>query len=132
MKLAATNADIASAKDRKGQRILQKTPQRALTIVAIYANDTHQIGYDADCHLRPVYLGLDRKLTRGGGLLVDGMTRPPGERACRLYDRLRIRQGKAHCLVFDDRMKSPAPLGSGKVQREVKRCPHQSYAENPN
>jgi hypothetical protein len=41
VKLAATDADIAAAKDRKSQRILQKAAQMTLAIVAIYANDTH-------------------------------------------------------------------------------------------
>src|SRR6516225_3337952 len=59
------------------------------------------------------------------------MTGPPSEAARRLYDCLRICQGKSHCLVFDDRMKSSAPLGSGKMQHKVKRSPHQRNAENP-
>ena len=65
MQLAASNADIASAKDRKGQRILKEASQWALMIVAIYANYSHEVGYDADCHLRPIDLGLDSKLARG-------------------------------------------------------------------
>lgn len=65
MELAAADADIASAKDRKGQRILQHATQRTLAIVALHTNDTHQIGYHTDCRLRPEDLGLDRKLIRG-------------------------------------------------------------------
>ena len=109
----------------------KEAAQGALAIVALYANDAHQVGYHADRHLRPEDLGLNRKFTRGGRLLVDGVTRPPGETARRLYDCLRIRQGEPNGLVFDDRMKSSAPLGSGEMQREVKRGPHQSDAENP-
>jgi hypothetical protein len=66
VKLAATDADVASAEDWKGQRILKEAPQRALVIVAIDANDAHQVGYHVDCHLRPVDLGLDCKFTCGG------------------------------------------------------------------
>jgi hypothetical protein len=61
----AAPADIASAKDRKGQRILKEASQCALMIVAIYANYSHEVGYDADRDLRPMDLGLDRKLARG-------------------------------------------------------------------
>jgi glutamine synthetase adenylyltransferase len=64
--LAATDANVASAKDRKSQRILQQAAQRALAIIAIHTNDAHQIGYDTDCRLRPEDLGLDRKLVRTG------------------------------------------------------------------
>src|SRR6476620_10621765 len=59
------------------------------------------------------------------------MARPPAKTACRLYDCLRIRQCKSDRLMFDDRMKSSAPLRAGKMQHKVNRGSHQSHAEHP-
>jgi hypothetical protein len=43
VKLPTSNADIASAKERERERILQQAPQRKSVIVALYPDDSHEI-----------------------------------------------------------------------------------------
>jgi acetolactate synthase regulatory subunit len=44
MKLTPSDTNIASIEDRKRERVLQETSQRGFIVVAVDADDAHQIG----------------------------------------------------------------------------------------
>src|ERR1700719_241633 len=71
MKLTPSDANIASIEDRKRERVLQETSQRGFMVIAVDADDEHQIGDHANRRLRAVDLGLYRKLVGGGRLCID-------------------------------------------------------------
>ena len=71
MKLSASDADVASAKERKRERILQQTSQRKSVIVALDPDDPHEIRQHAHRCLRTIDLGLDRHFLGAGQLQID-------------------------------------------------------------
>ena len=66
MKLTPTDTHIAAVEDRKRERVLQKTSQRGFMVIAVCADDEHQIGDHTNRRLRAVDLGLYRKFVGGG------------------------------------------------------------------
>ncbi len=66
MKLTPSDTHIASIEDRKRERVLQETSQRGFMVIAVDADDEHQIGDHTNRRLRAVDLGLYRKFVGGG------------------------------------------------------------------
>src|SRR5258705_9125852 len=78
MKLTPSDANIATVEDRKRERVLQKTSERGFMVIAVDADDAHQIGDHTNRRLRAIDLGLYRKLVGGVRLRVDSMACAPG------------------------------------------------------
>src|SRR5580704_759982 len=119
MKLTPSDANIASSEDRKRERILQETSQRGFMVIAVDADDEHQIGDHTNRRLRAVDLGLYRKLVGGGRLCIDCVAGAPAQISRRCDRSLRVGQSISHRLMLDDRMDAAAPFGPGEVQSEV-------------
>ena len=66
MKLASADAHVAAIEDRKSERVLEKTSERCLIVIAVDANNTHEIGDDTNCRFGAVDLGLDGKFISSG------------------------------------------------------------------
>ena len=66
VKLAPADTHVAATEDRKSERVLEKTSQRCFMIVAVDADDAHQIGDDTNCRFGAVDFGLDGKFIGGG------------------------------------------------------------------
>ena len=66
MKLAPADTDVAPSKDRKSERVLEKTSQRCFMIVAVGADNTHQIDDDTNRCFGAVDFGLNGQFISGG------------------------------------------------------------------
>src|SRR6202035_2590139 len=110
MKLTPSDTNIASIEDRKRERVLQETSQRSFMVIAVDADDEHQIGDHTNRRLRAVDLGLYRKFVGGGRLRVNSMACAPAQISRRFDRHLRIGQRVSDRLMIDDRMNAAAPL----------------------
>ena len=63
---STSDADIASAKERKRERILQQTSQRESVIIALHPHDPHEIRQHPYGRLRAIDLCLDRQFLAAG------------------------------------------------------------------
>src|SRR5712671_5854430 len=114
MKLTPSDTHIATAEVWKRERVLQKTSQRGFMVIAVDADDAHQIGDHTNRRLRAVDLGLYCKFVGGGRLRVDSVARAPAQIPRRFDRHLRVGQCISHRLVLDDRMNAAAPLSPGE------------------
>jgi hypothetical protein len=119
MKLTPSNANIATVEDRKRERVLQKTSQRGFMVIAVDADDAHQIGDHTNRRLRAVDLGLYRKFVGRGRLRIDSVAGAPTQISRRFDRHLRVCQCVSDRLMLDDRMNAAAPFGPGEVQCEA-------------
>src|SRR5258708_39438664 len=103
MKLTPSDTNIASIEDRKRERVLQETSERGFMVIAVGADDGHQIGDHTNRRLREVDLGLYRKFVGGGRLRVERVARGPAQISRRFPPRLRLRQSVSHRLMPDAR-----------------------------
>jgi hypothetical protein len=86
----APNAHVPAAEQRKHQRVLEQAVQRIEVVVAVDADDAHEVGDDADRRLGAEDLRVARELRRRGASGVDGPACAQGERAHRLDAGLRV------------------------------------------
>ena len=66
MKLAPADAHVAAIEDRKSERVLEKTSQGCFMVVAVDADDAHQIDDDTNRRFGAVDFGLDGEFISGG------------------------------------------------------------------
>src|SRR3984893_9729723 len=130
MKLTPSDTNIASVEDRKRKRVLQETSERGFMVIAVGADDEHQIDDHTNRRLRAVDLGLYRKFVGGGRLRVDCVARAPAQISRRFDRRLRVGQSVSDRLMLDDRMNAAASFGPGEVESDVERRAQQRHAEN--
>src|SRR6202040_4388634 len=97
----------------------QETSQRSFMVIAVGADDAHQIGDHTNRRLRAVDLGLYRKFVGGGRLRVYCVARAPTQISRRFDRHLRVGQSVSDRLMLDDRMNAAAPFSPGEVQSEV-------------
>src|SRR3974377_1426819 len=109
MKLSTSGADGASAKDGKGEGVLEQASQRKSVIVALHSYDSHEIRKHPHRCFRAINLGLGRQLVRAGRSKIDAVARAPAQIAGRLDGHLCIRKRVSNRLMLDNG-KYPAPL----------------------
>src|SRR5262249_27366171 len=132
VKLTAADAHVATVEDRKRKRILEQTSERRFVIVAVDADDTHQVGDHANRGLGAIYLGLNGEFVSRRGLAVDRMACAPAQIAGGFDRGLGVGERVADRLVLEDRMNAAATLSPRKMQCEVECCPHQRDAKDSN
>jgi hypothetical protein len=128
VKLSTSDADVASAKERKRQRILQQAPQRESMIVALYPNDSHKIRQHPHGRFRTIDFCFDRQFLRARRLHIDRLARPPAKAAGRFDGRLCVRQRVSDRLMFNNGVNAASPFVTREIQCELKRCPRPSQS----
>ena len=66
MKLASADTHVAPIEDGKSERVLEKTSQWCFMIVAVGADDAHQIDDDTNRRFGAVDFGLNGQFISGG------------------------------------------------------------------
>ena len=114
MELAPSDAHIAAVEDGQYERILQQKPERRLMIIAVDADDLHELTDHANRGLGTIDLRLDGKLSRRWRLRVERMAGAPAQIARRFDRGLGIGQGVSDRLMLDNRVNAASLLGTQK------------------
>src|SRR6516225_6662080 len=99
-------------------------------IIAVDADDLHELTDHANRGLGAIDLRLDGKLSRRWRLGVECMAGTPAQIARRFDRGLGIGQGVSDRLMLDNWVNAASLLGTRKFKREVERSAHQRDTQN--
>src|SRR5215469_5992038 len=130
VELGPPDAHIAAVEDGQRERVLQQRPERCLMIIAVDADDPHELADDADRGFGTIDLRLDGKLSGRRRLRIERVAGPPAQAAHSFYRGLGIGEGVSDRLMLDNRVNAAALLGTRKMKREVECSAHQRDTKN--